>query len=83
MKKIMRSYTADCDERVFFGIYFYIYGDNYFFSFCTRTVTCGTKTEKLGLWGFKIPEEDTFAKSRKKTRLTQSDVHRVCLFSAE
>jgi len=32
------------------GIYFYIYCDNYYFSFCTRTVTCSTKTEKVGLY---------------------------------
>jgi hypothetical protein len=28
------------------GIYFYIYCENDYFSFCTRTVTCRTKTEK-------------------------------------
>ncbi len=28
------------------GIYFYIYCENYYFSFCTRTVTCRTKTGK-------------------------------------
>ncbi len=32
------------------GIYFYIYCANYCFSICTRTVTCSTKTENVGLY---------------------------------
>ena len=32
--------TADCGKRVLLGIFFYNYFDNYYFSFCTRTVTC-------------------------------------------
>ena len=38
--------TPDFGKRVFVGIYFYIYCDNYYFSFCTRTVTYVPKTEK-------------------------------------
>jgi hypothetical protein len=34
--------TSDFGKRVFFGIYFYMYCDYYYFSFCTRTVTNGT-----------------------------------------
>jgi hypothetical protein len=30
--------TPDFGKRVFVGIYFYIYCDNYYFSFGTRTV---------------------------------------------
>jgi hypothetical protein len=34
--------TADCRKGFVFGIYFYTYGDKYYSSFCTRTVTGGT-----------------------------------------
>ena len=34
--------TSDCGKLAFFGIYIYNF-DNYYFSFCTRTVTCWYK----------------------------------------
>ena len=37
------SLTSDCGKRVFLGIHFYNYCDNYYFSFCTRMVTCWYK----------------------------------------
>jgi hypothetical protein len=37
------------------GIYFYIYCENYYFSFCTRTVTYRTKTEKWVCTGRDCP----------------------------
>jgi hypothetical protein len=42
--------TENYREDVVFGIYSYNHCDNYHFSFCTRTVTYGAKTETVGLY---------------------------------
>ena len=42
--------TSDFCKRVFFGDLLLHLLCELLFSFCTRTVTCGTKTEKVGLY---------------------------------
>ncbi len=39
------AYTTDGDKRVVFGDLLLHLGCDLWFSFCTRTITCGTKTE--------------------------------------
>jgi hypothetical protein len=45
-------FTSYFGKRVFFGICFYIYclQLDHYFSFCTRTVTFRTQTQKVGLY---------------------------------
>ncbi len=55
------------------GIYFYIYCANYCFSFCTRTVTWRTKTEKVGSYRDKYFRDTVCDTNWQKNTVTFPD----------